>query len=261
MWSKLGGFAMVVYGAIHWVTWEFIKAWFFDKVVHQVKPLEPVGLELLIQYGVHYGVAVLCVLVGFWLLIRKPKTDQLPQLVADTAPKIAITSPSYLRDRDTEMSHAIVMMVWKSAWAKWFAAQTLTASHFAGVSESSRERGLLSLASSLVVDKAMNGELEIRGRPSDSKNYEVIAREDWRLAFLDPEPNPNSIWKMVVKPRTGESPDRIKRLLDYDSLIVDSTQFQELWPAQDAANDKARKELLKAAKISGVPQSEIEKLL
>ena len=107
----------------------------------------------------------------------------------------------------------------------------------------------------------MNGELEIRGRPSDSKNYEVIAREDWRLAFLDPEPNPNSIWKMVVKPRTGESPDRIKRLLDYDSLIVDSTQFQELWPAQDAANDKARKELLKVAKISGVPQSEIEKLL
>jgi hypothetical protein len=52
----------------------------------------------------------------------------------------------------------------------------------------------------------------------------------------------------------------MQRLLDYDSLIVNSRRFETLWPATDKEMDYKRKRLLKQAKRAGAAPTEIAKL-
>jgi hypothetical protein len=53
---------------------------------------------------------------------------------------------------------------------------------------------------------------------------------------------------------------RTDRLATYDSLIINSRQFEKLWPRKDGATDLARKRLLKKAKKAGAATAEIAKL-
>jgi hypothetical protein len=71
-----------------------------------------------------------------------------------------------------------------------------------------------------------------------------------------------SLWRMVLVP-TGVSeilPDGTAQLEQYDSLIVNSRQFEALWPLRDKKADKERKRLLKIAKKAGADRAEIAKL-
>jgi hypothetical protein len=123
------------------------------------------------------------------------------------------------------------------------------------------------MAASLVTDAAMNGELEVRGRPSNGISYEVIPREAWRLIALDTRPDLHTLWRVMVIPRAGaaisddgkletEPPSRVAHIFDYDSLIVDSCQFQQLWPRKDPIADRARKRCLQKAARKGVVNRE-----
>ena len=48
---------------------------------------------------------------------------------------------------------------------------------------------------------------------------------------------------------------RIAKLLDYDSIIVKSHEFEKIWPRTDKVADNARKKLRKKAKKAADPQN------
>ena len=161
----------------------------------------------------------------------------------------------YLHDRDTQLDLAIYLMIQRSAWARWIAAQFL-----AGNGKPIDDKALLLNATSCVVHEAVEGALEIRGTLPTETESETIPRENWRLAYLDVVPNPRGIWAFPVKPRSDVDPDRIRRLLSYDSLIVDARQFEKIWPRRDKTTDAATLELLRKARKAGIAPHEIDRL-
>ena len=103
-------------------------------------------------------------------------------------------------------------------------------------------------ASSLVLDEAMNGNLEIKGRRPDGIAYEPIPERDVAAsAFLRVDADRRVFWRTKPAPRDGVDPKRIQTLLDYDSLTVRSEQFERIWRRDDPETDRVRKELLKKA--------------
>jgi len=44
----------------------------------------------------------------------------------------------------------------------------------------------------------------------------------------------------------------VAHIFEYDSLIVDSRQFEQLWPKKDRDTDRARGQFLKTAERKGV---------
>jgi hypothetical protein len=74
------------------------------------------------------------------------------------------------------------------------------------------------------------------------------------------EPHPTTLWQAVRFPRSEVDPERIKKLLDYDSVIVNSREFEKLWPRVDKFTDNARKKLLKKARKAGAAPEHIERL-
>jgi hypothetical protein len=159
------------------------------------------------------------------------------------------------RHRDSEIDQAIFQMAHRSAWGRWFAAQ-----HLANNGTAIDDKYLMMIATSLVVDEAVNGNLEIRGRPPNGTEYEVIPKEQWRLAHLEVKPDLRRIWGISAVPRADVDPNRIGRLLSYDSLIVNSHQFESLWSLSQKQTDAARKEFLKQARKKGADPVEIAKL-
>jgi hypothetical protein len=164
--------------------------------------------------------------------------------------------PQYLPDRDEELGLAIYLMALRSAWGRWFSAQ-----HLSMTGKPIEEKYLMMMASVLVVDKARDGALEIHGRPKDGIDYKSIPREHWRLIGLDVTPDARRIWTISIIPCSDVKPKRISELLRYDSLVIDSRQFEKLWPLREPATDAARLKLLEQAKTSGVHHLLIEKLL
>jgi hypothetical protein len=162
----------------------------------------------------------------------------------------------YLHYEDSELGPAIVDMAYRSAWAKWYAAQYLVRNNHQPVDELTT----LNAASELVTQALMDGRLEARGRPAGAADYEPITSETWRLAGLQPVRHPASLWTFNVIPRSGIEPQRMQRLLDYDSLIVNCRRFENLWPATDKKMDYKRKRPLKQAKRAGAAPIEIAKL-
>jgi hypothetical protein len=131
----------------------------------------------------------------------------------------------------------------------------------------------MQIAASLVADAATDGKLVVRGRPPDSISYEVIPREAWRLIALVMHPDSRSLWRAVVIPRgvavslddggklDAQPPPRVAHIFDYDSLIVDSRQFEQLWPKRDRETDRARRRLLKKAEDKGVVDRDLIRAL
>jgi len=168
----------------------------------------------------------------------------------------------YLFSTDTEVGSAIKMMAWASAWGKWFSAQLL-ANQDRPIDKEGVDRQVMQIAASLVTDAAMDGKLEVRGRRPDSVSYEVIPREAWRLIALVMRPDLRSLWRAAVIPRgvpvswddgklDTQPPSRVVHIFEYDSLIIDSRQFEELWPKKDQATDEERERLLQTAEHKGV---------
>jgi len=162
----------------------------------------------------------------------------------------------YLSDVDSELSTAIRNMATYSAWAKWYAAQFLANNNH----QPARQHDIMNTASYLILDALMNGQILARGRPSGTIEYEDISREAWRLAAIRMEPHPNTLWRAVLFPRSDVDPERIKKLLDYDSVIVNSREFEKLWPRVDKFTDNARTKLLKKARKVGADPEHVEKL-
>jgi hypothetical protein len=69
-----------------------------------------------------------------------------------------------------------------------------------------------------------------------------------------------SLPPLVIIPRGGVDPARIFKLLNYDSIIVNSRAFEKLWPRSDWKLDSARKKLLKKAMKAGADPEYVRKL-
>ena len=165
------------------------------------------------------------------------------------------TEPQYLPDRDSELDMAILLMAHRSAWGRWFSAQILVCN-----GTPIREDYLMRMAVDQVVHEAVEGNLTIRGRLPSGTEYETIGSDVWRLAHLDVKPDTRRIWGISAIPRSDVDPERISRLLSYDSLIVDSRQFEKIWPLKQSVADAQRREFLKTARKNGVDPVEIAKL-
>jgi hypothetical protein len=207
------------------------------------------------------GGAFLSILVAvYWdRLIRRmwPRYNPQPSL-------------SYLSNKDSELGSAIVSMARRSAWGRWFAAQHLVNSGSAiGMSY------LLQIAGSQVMDKILDGDLEVRGRRPGRMDYQTIPRTDWRSSAIHFVSDPISLWRMLIVPRGGVeiAPDgtiarasnptaaaRTSQLADYDSLLIDAHQFETLWPQKDGPADGPRRKLLRQARRRALDKDEIQRL-
>jgi hypothetical protein len=182
-------------------------------------------------WGVGLIAAIFFLSFDFWRIIKAALVKLNSRSESARAVK------PYLHDEDTELGGAIRDMARYSAWAKWFASQFLANNNHAPVSQPN----LMNIASGIVLDALMDGKILARGRPqwisralwrrqpSDPIEYEDISREAWRLAAIRMEPHPNTLWRAVLFPRSNVDPERIKKLLDYDSVIVNSREFEKLW--------------------------------
>jgi hypothetical protein len=64
----------------------------------------------------------------------------------------------------------------------------------------------------------------------------------------------------IVIGRDKAATQRTEHLAEYDEFIVNSRQFEKLWPRKDKKTDAARKQLLKKARKARADPAEIEKL-
>jgi hypothetical protein len=157
-----------------------------------------------------------------------------------------------------------------SAWGRWFAAQ-----HLVNSETPIDEDHLLQTAASIVRDKILDGDLEVRGRLPGKLDYEVIPRTDWRSSGFHFVKDPRTLWKMVIFPTGGAeiAPDgtiarasdpkaaaRNAQIAKYDSFIVDAYQFEKLWPKKSVLADRKRRKLLFQARWRGLNKDEIRRL-
>jgi hypothetical protein len=179
-------------------------------------------------------------------------------------------SLGYLSNEDSELGAAIRNMAWRSAWARWYASQSLGVDNRSPTSEAH----IMSVATSNVADAMIDGRLEVRGRKPGQLDYEPIDRTHWRSTGLHMVPDSRSMWRMILIPAGGAEfcPDgtvvgrdpaavqRTDQLAVYDSLIVNSRQFEKLWPREDKEIDAVTQRLQKKAKKAGADPAEIAKL-
>jgi hypothetical protein len=245
-----------------WNAFKWLIGWgeHIEFIAHRVHDIHYVGPMLEALLNPPPWLPLASVPVGFfliWLALRTPK------------PKIA-DGLGYLQNEDSELGGAIRDMAWRSAWGKWFTSQSLANNPLNPPNESLT----MHAATHIVLDALTDGSLEVRGRRPGQMDYEQIPQTHWRSTALHMIPDSRSLWKMILIPRGGaeitpdgkvigrdqEAVQRTDRLATYDSLIVNSRQFEKLWPRKDGATDLARKRLLKKAKKAGAATAEIAKL-
>jgi hypothetical protein len=88
---RIGAWFFGLSGVLSWVFHETIKAYVFDKVVHQMKPYEATALESVVQYGVVWGVPLLFMLICIYLIRprRKAAQDGLSSSATETRRELA----------------------------------------------------------------------------------------------------------------------------------------------------------------------------
>lgn len=169
----------------------------------------------------------------------------------------------YLSREDAELGPAIAMMGWRSAWGKWYAAQALANSPHGNPKD--HEQAVMHVAATHVWDALLDGRLSARGRKRGQMDFEVIPQTHWRSSPVHMIRDNASLWRMILIPTGGAefTPDgtvighdpaatqRTDQLAAYDSFIVNSWQFESLWPLHDRNTDKARKRLLRTARKAG----------
>jgi hypothetical protein len=105
---------------------------------------------------------------------------------------------TYLNRTDSELGDAIRMMVRRSAWGRWYAAQYLVNS-----GQPITFLQSLDIAAHVVMDDIIDGKLIVRGRLPRALNYEEIPRTHWRSSALTFVSDPFSLAKMIIVPTGG----------------------------------------------------------
>jgi hypothetical protein len=239
--------------AVFWISLPFIFL-----LVGVERIFDPLGDRY--QVGGCFAAAFLSILVAVYWNRLLPLRWQ-----SATDPPLA-----YLRDEDSELGPAIRNMAWRSAWSKWYASQSLATNNHRPADEAQ----IMNAAASNVRDALMDGKLEARGQRRGHMEYETIPRTHWRSSVPHMIKDNVTLWKMILIPTggaefgpngavTGHDPaatHRTEQLAAYDSLIINSRQFEKLWPRKDKDTDAARRRLLKTARKAGAAPAEIEKL-
>ncbi len=179
------------------------------------------------------------------------RSSEQPTPHPDATP---LSGEEYLMYRETELGSAVRSMGWDSAWGRWYASQQLA------MNGACDDWSLMNVAAHKVVDAFMDGGLAARGRTPPGIVYEPIPRETWRLAALQVHSDVACLWKIVPVPRSGVDPGRIGALLGYDSVVVDSRQFLNLWPTKEQTHDVARRLLLERAQEKNADPAAIARL-
>jgi hypothetical protein len=177
----------------------------------------------------------------------------------------------YLSGPETELGSSVIAMADYSAWGRWYAAR-----HLVNAGSPITHERLYQVAASEVMKDITNGEITVRGRRPDPQQlgYEIIDRTHWRSSWLACVRDPVSLWRIKLIPKGGvELNDRGKivradnetasqrtSLLDYDSLLVDSYEFERAWPRNEIAPDRERKRLLRQAIRRNLDANEIQRL-
>ena len=174
---------------------------------------------------------------------------------SDKAGVSSIAEPVYLPNVDTELPLAILLMAYHSAWGRWFSAQELALK-----GRKIEELFLMRTAAMLVSAAAVDGHLQILGKPFGKIDYEVIPMERWRFVYFAAHPSPTRVWDFPVTPCHGVDPGSVSAVLNYESLMVKAIEFEKLWPKSDRQTDKARKKFLKQARQKGVDHTLVDQL-
>lgn len=175
----------------------------------------------------------------------------------------------YLSGTDSDLGSSIITMARRSAWGRWYAVQ-----HLIAAGSTIGMLYLLQIAGSVVWQKILNGNLEVRGRRPGQLEYEVIPRTHWQSSAFHFVNDPMSLWKMIIVPTGGVEIARdgaIVRATDsaaaartsqlaYDSFLIDAYQFEKLWPKKDTVADRARRKLLRKAWWRGLDKDERTRL-
>jgi hypothetical protein len=103
---------------------------------------------------------------------------------------------TYLTYRDSEVGSAIINAARYSAYGRWFAAQILVNS-----GHPIDQRHLLHVMASQVIDKILDGDLEVRGRKPGQMDHEIIPRTYWRSSAFYVVEDPLALWKIIICPR------------------------------------------------------------
>lgn len=176
----------------------------------------------------------------------------------------------YLSNKDSELNQAIFAMCRHSAWAKWYAAQYLINS-----GKPISDNSFLNVAAHNITDNLTDGDIDVRGRPPGKLEYETIPRTHWRSSAIHFVRNATGQWKLTVVPRGGvefdrdgtvvragdnAAVDRTSVIRNYDSLIVDSRQFERIWPKNERGTDRERYRFLREARRRNLDEAEIARL-
>jgi hypothetical protein len=221
---------------------------------------------VVIGWAVMAGVREVVAVMGQWLSWQSWLLILLAILLVATfeyavrlrfPPKPGLRPLRYLSNAESDLGTVVRGVAWHSAWGKWYSAQMLAQQ---GKLDEFGEPFVVQTAKSLVCKAMMDGDLLVRGRPPDETGYELILNTDWRLAALWVERDPATRWRVVVRPRTDVDPTLISRLLNYQDLIMESRQVEELWPAEEPATDAARRKLLRKAKRANADPAAIARL-
>jgi hypothetical protein len=176
----------------------------------------------------------------------------------------------YLSYRDSDLGSAIMNAARLSAYGRWFAAQILVNS-----GNPIQHRHLLHVMAGQVMDKILDGEIEVRGRKPGQMEYEAIPRTYWRSTAFYVVEDQLALWRIVLCPRGGvelaadgtviratdaASLARTSQLNDYDSLLVDAYQFEKVWPRRNRLVDRDRRRFLRTARNRSLDKNEILRL-
>jgi len=182
----------------------------------------------------------------------------------------ATKSLEYLSSRDSDLRSSIITAAWRSAYGRWYAAQILVNS-----GQPIQPRELLRVTADKVLDKIVDGDIEVRGRRPGQMDYETIPRTYWRSTTFYVVDDPIALWRIILCPKglveiaqdgsiarasDAASAARTSQLTDYDNLLVDAYQFERLWPTKDRLADKKRRGFLKQARRRKLDSNEIGRL-
>ena len=136
-------------------------------------------------------------------------------------------SSSMFADPEPGLTMAAWWAVMESAWGTYQRGNPPDTS----TDQNVRIGTIMHMVATIVSDAAMVGSLTIKGRPAGEIEFEDIPKATWRLAAIVATPDMASIWKLEVIARSSVDPERIERVLSYDSIIVNFERFKSLFDA------------------------------
>ncbi|MGO9327448.1 MAG: hypothetical protein ACLQJ0_04955 [Steroidobacteraceae bacterium] len=161
----------------------------------------------------------------------------------------------YLSGRETGLQFAIYAMSQCSAWARWYSAQ-----HLATQKQPIDGYSLVStIANTMVLTELVDGTLTAFGRLPGQFKASPIPQHYWHYRCFNVEKDDRVLWKISLRDRNEISEDRKSSLPEYEDLIVNSQEFENLFPKSDPVTEVATRRFLKTAKAMGLVIPEILK--